>query len=69
VADQLKQKVFVLTFEYGDRSGFCVNGVTDNYDTAMAWFNANDETNVYAVFLNGVTTQWNKTTENWNKKS
>lgn len=40
---------FVLTYEYTDKSGFRICGVTQNYVVAMAWFRAGDEHNIYPV--------------------
>lgn len=41
---------FVLTFEYADKSGFHICGVTRNYVVAVAWFRAGDgDHKVYPV--------------------
>lgn len=41
--------IYILTYEYSDKSGFKVCGVTDNYSVALAWREADNsqQTKVY----------------------
>jgi hypothetical protein len=50
--------VYVLTFEYNDKSGFHVCGVTPNRAVAAAWYNANDDSYVYEIDINSEPNNW-----------
>lgn len=50
---------YVLTYEYCDRSGFHVCGVTVAPDVARAWKAANDDNKVYKCTLNEIA-PWNE---------
>lgn len=60
--------VYVLTFEYSDKSAFRVCGVTESHEVAEAWFRANDETNVYAIAKGDLTTRWIDGLDGWRKE-
>lgn len=57
--------MYLLTFEYSDRSSFNVCGITDNELVADAWYHANDETNVYVVAMNEEPTHWMVGIKGW----
>lgn len=59
---------FVLTHEYSDKSGFTICGVTATYAVAAAWYNANDENNVYAVTLEENAVHWMKGHKSWREE-
>lgn len=47
--------IFVLTFEYFDKSGFHVCGVTQTYAVAVAWMRAgNGQHKVYSLVLDQI---------------
>jgi hypothetical protein len=43
---------YVLTHEYGDRSGFRIVGITPDVQAAHLWYVAADENHVYRVTPN-----------------
>jgi hypothetical protein len=50
-----EMKFFVLTFEYADKSGFHICGVTQTYSTAVAWRAASDgQHKVYDLVLDDI---------------
>lgn len=59
--------VYVLTYEFCDRSSFNVCGVTTNYTVALAWFKASDDTNVYEFQLDEIPS-WNNGQVGWRKR-
>ena len=50
--------VYVLTFEYSDKSGFHVCGVTANRTVAATWYNANDDNYVYEIDIDSDPKGW-----------
>jgi hypothetical protein len=57
--------IFVLVHAYYDRSGFNVCGVTDDSAVAKAWYQANDENDIYEVELNTLPACWNEGLKGW----
>lgn len=48
----LKENLFILTYEYGDKSAFTIVGATTDYAVANAWRAASDgQAKVYTVQL------------------
>lgn len=60
--------VYVLTHEYSDRSGFSICGVTEEIAVANAWYQANDETNVYEASVSTSPNHWMEGIEGWRQR-
>ena len=61
--------IYVLTHEYFDRSAFTVCGVTEKHTFALAWSNANDENNVYAIEELDKTRNWMQGFDSWKQSN
>ncbi len=47
-------EVFVLTYEYSDKSAFYISGVTQNPLVMLAWIQGGDNTRAYKIPLDDI---------------